>query len=243
MITYQLDYAAGRPQMYDYISREQKAKRIIKVLEEVLGKTNLKNLSVFDLGCSTGIIDNSLAKRFKLVVGGDIDKDALEFAKKNFKKTNLKFRFEDAMNLSFKDNSFDVVICTHIYEHVPNPKKVFNEIKRILKPKGVCYFAAVNKFWPLEPHYNLLFLSYLPKKLADMYIKLSRKGKIYYESPKTYWELKELTKSFEIIEYTEKILKNPNKFGFENIPTFIGIFTLILKYFVPTFFWILVKRG
>ena len=40
------------------------------------------------------------------------------------------------MKLSFKENSFDIVICTHVYEHVPNSKKLFDEIYRVLKPGG-----------------------------------------------------------------------------------------------------------
>lgn len=247
-MVYQLDYAAGRPQMYNQKSRQQKAKRIIKVLEEVLGKTNLKNLSVFDLGCSTGIIDNILSQKFKTVLGGDIDKEAVLFAKGNFKRKNLKFQIEDAMNLSFKDNSFDVVICTHIYEHVPDPKRLFQEIYRILKPKGVCYFAAVNKLWPLEPHYNLPLLSLLPKKVANFYISITNKGMRYFETPMTYWELKKLISPFLRIEYTDKILQNPKRFGFEDIlnpenplTLLIKLISPVLKYFSPTFFWILVK--
>lgn len=231
--------------MYDKKSREQKAIRIIKTLEDYFGKEKIKKLKVLDIGASTGIIDNILAGSFKEVVGTDIDKDAIKFASKNFtakrgnSKKNLKFKVEDAMKLTFKDNSFDIVICTHVYEHVPNQKILFNEIHRVLKPGGVCYLAAQNKLWPLEAHHNLLFLSYLPKNMADIYIKVSRNKDKYYETPVTYWEMKKLTKKFKQIDYTGKIISDPKKLGYSHsIPS---ILSPIAKYIMPTTFWILVK--
>lgn len=38
--------------------------------------------------------------------------------------------------LPFEDSSFDVVLCTEVYEHLENPTKATAELKRILKPDG-----------------------------------------------------------------------------------------------------------
>lgn len=248
MQDYQVDYAAGRPHMYDVKNREKKAYRIIKTLEDYFESQTLSNLTVLDIGSSTGIIDNILSTRFKKIVGTDIDKQAVAFSNKNFKKNNLIFKVEDAMQLSFKDNTFDVVICTQVYEHVPNAKKLFTEIHRVLKPRGVCYLAALNKLWPWEPHYDLLFLSWLPKSVANVYLRMARKTSLYYENPETYWKLKEMTKRFECVEYTDKILRDPSRFGYEDtIPknSFKSIIALLFsplsKFLAPTFFWILIK--
>ncbi len=236
---YQTDYASGRSQMYDKKSREVKAVRIIKTLSDYFGKNKLKSLTVLDVGASTGIIDNILAKSFKKVVGTDIDKDAIKFATKKFKKKNLTFKVEDAMKLTFKDNSFDIVICTHVYEHVPNSQKLFDEIYRVLKPSGVCYLAAINSLWPIEPHYDLPFLSYFPKTIANYYVQITGKAKKYYETPTTYWGMKALTRKFKQIDYTGKIVSNPKKFGYK-IPS-LAFIKPIAKYIMPTTFWILIK--
>ncbi len=246
MKKYQNEYASIRPQMYDSNSREIKAKHIVLTLEQYYGKGKLKELTVLDIGASTGIIDNYLAKYFKKVVGTDIDGGGIAFAKRKFKKTNLVFKKEDAMALTFKDNAFDVVICTHVYEHVPNVQKLFSELYRVLRPSGVCYLAAINALWPMEPHYDLPFLSYLPKSLANVYVRIKGK-KEYYETPVTYWGLMKLTSKFKQIDYTKKILQNPRVFGYDNKvlsifpPVVFKLVSSVAKYIAPTTFWILVK--
>lgn len=42
----------------------------------------------------------------------------------------------DICHLPFKDNSFDVVLCNHVIEHIPDETKALSEIYRVLKPKG-----------------------------------------------------------------------------------------------------------
>ena len=248
MRAYQQDYAAGRPQMYDYASRKQKAIRIIKTLKEYFGQKNLVHLAVLDIGASTGIIDSVLTKSFKRVVGTDIDKKAILHAKKKYVAKNLQFKVENAMALSFKENSFDVVICTHVYEHVPDAKILFKEIYRVLKPNGVCYFAAINSLWPLEPHYNLPFLSYFPKPIANFYVKLFGKANAYYETPLSYWSLRDLCHKFQIHDFTAKILRNPKRYGYEDklngfTATVAYLLSPLATYLAPTFFWILKKKS
>ncbi len=42
----------------------------------------------------------------------------------------------DICNLPFDDNSFDVILCNHVLEHIPNDTKAMQELYRILKPGG-----------------------------------------------------------------------------------------------------------
>lgn len=244
---YQFNYAAKNPLMYDKTSREQKARRLVKTLEDYFRERELKEMYLLDVGSSTGIIDNFLAQHFKKVVGTDIDKKAVKSAQKHFRKNNLKFKVGDAMKLEFRDNSFDVVTCLHIYEHVPNDNKLMREIYRVLKPGGVCYFAAGNRLWPLEFHHKLPFLSWLPQNLADIYVRLFKKADHYYESLRTYWGLKKLCSKFKIIEYTQTILRNPGKYGYNDsikgtVRGFAWLLSPLAKYLSSTFFWILLKE-
>jgi len=234
--------------MYDRKSRIIRAKRMIKTLEDYIGKGKLSELSLLEVGSSTGIICNELAKRFKKVVGIDIDKDGVKYAKKKYKRRNLTFKIGDAMNTGFKNDVFDVVVCAQVYEHVPDDVKLMSEIHRILKPGGVCYFAALNRLWPIEPHHNLLFLSWLPKSVGNPYVKLFCKADEYYENLRTPWNLEKLCRDFEIVKYTSKILRNPKIFGYEDrfdstIKRFLAkVWAPFSEYTAPTLFWILEKK-
>lgn len=42
----------------------------------------------------------------------------------------------DICDLPFDDDSFDVVLCNHVLEHIPNDKKAMQELYRIMKPEG-----------------------------------------------------------------------------------------------------------
>ncbi|MBT8299744.1 MAG: methyltransferase domain-containing protein [Maribacter sp.] len=42
----------------------------------------------------------------------------------------------DICNLPFEDNSYDVILCNHVLEHIPNDQKALQELYRILKPGG-----------------------------------------------------------------------------------------------------------
>lgn len=246
MSEYQLNCAATWPELYKKAPRRIRAIRIIKTLEDFLGKGKLKELTLLDVGSSTGIMDDVLATRFKEVLGIDIEKAAVRYAKQNFKRRNLKFKIDDAMNLSLGNDSFDIVICSQVYEHVPDPKKLFSEIYRVLKPGGICYLAAINGLWLWEPHYKLPFLSWPPKILSNLYVKLSGRADKYYENPRTYWGLQKLTRDFICSEYTQKILKEPKKFGYGTLTKRyvrypLWLLSPFLKYLTPTFFWLLKK--
>lgn len=42
----------------------------------------------------------------------------------------------DICNLPFKDNSYDVILCNHVLEHIPDDRKAMQELFRVLKPGG-----------------------------------------------------------------------------------------------------------
>lgn len=42
----------------------------------------------------------------------------------------------DIQNIQYPDNSFDVIFCSHVLEHVPDDKKAMSELHRVLKPEG-----------------------------------------------------------------------------------------------------------
>lgn len=43
----------------------------------------------------------------------------------------------DICNLPFKDNSYDIILCNHVLEHIPDDTKAMQELYRVLKPNGM----------------------------------------------------------------------------------------------------------
>lgn len=233
--------------MFNIAERQRKAKTMIAVLQDHL-PTELSKLSALNVGGSTGIIDDYLSDHFAQVVGIDIDEKAIAHARDNYQKKNLQFEVGDAMNIDYGPATFDVVVCSQVYEHVPDARVMMSEICRVLKPGGVCYFAAGNRIMWNEPHYNLPLLSVLPRSLANLYLKATKKGSSYYEKHLTYWGLKRLTVDFEITDYTGKIIFSPQQFAADYMikPGTLkaGLASFIARYFIwlaPGYIWILQK--
>lgn len=243
---YQYQFSSKSAAMFDTVGRERKARTMVAVISDAIGP--LKDLSLLDVGGSTGIIDNYLAGHFGNVVGIDIDDAAIKHARETHKKGNLEFMAADALSLPFPDDSFDVVICSQVYEHVPDPARMLDEIFRVLKPGGICYFAANNRLKLNEAHYNLPLLSVIPRPLAHIYMRLAGKGNYYYEQHLSYWGLRSLTKRFTRIDYTLKTVFDPEKYFTDYMIRPKGLKAasarIVLKYFYwasPAYIWLLQK--
>ena len=248
---YQHGYSKICLEMFNLRSRTLKSKKIYAVCKHFskTSKRDLRDLICLEIGCSAGIITRSLSKHFKMGIGCDIDHDAIHSASVT-ESNNALFAVADALNMPFKDQSIDVIICNHVYEHVPDSNKMVKEIYRILKDDGFCYFAAANKYMLIEGHYYLPFLSWLPKPIANLYLRITGKGQEYYEMLLSYFGLCKLLKDFGMHDYTIQIIRNPKKFmatdkiNENSILTKIPDFILnLLKPLVPTFIFILTKKG
>jgi len=234
------------PSVYLFDTRDRRARTIEAVLREFLGPPRGRLL---DIGSSSGAISYHMAGLFEQVVGVDVDDQALRFAAQRFKKTNLAFGLVDGTRLPFKDRQFDVVTCTHIYEHVADPHKLLAEIRRVLKFGGACYFAAANRLWPIEFHYQLPFLAWLPPSMANRYLKLCGKGNLYDVRLLTLGSLRGLVEGFSVVDYTPRIVERPAAYHVEYM-MLPGSLThrlarLILKYcywLFPTYIWLLTRR-
>lgn len=232
--------------VFDQDGRKEKANKILSVLSDYF-QGPLHTMNVLDLGCAGGIITRVLAPHFKRMVGTDIDLPALEYAR-SAETGHAAFLPSDAMNLPFKNDLFDVVICAHVYEHVPDSAKLIREIRRVLKQGGVCFFAAGNRVRLVEPHYGLPFLSILPTALADIYLRLTGKGSHYEEKHLTYWGLKRLVSGFQVLDYTKKIVRDPEKYSASDLcmPGSLKqksaiLFSRLAYGLVPTYIFLLKK--
>jgi len=245
---YQTDYARDHPELYDVAGREVKAKKIIAVLADYCGSDSLAGKTGLDVGCSSGIITHYLSKHLSSTWGVDIDAEAIAFARRQFGSEKLRFEASDGMVLGFPGVSFDIVVCSQVYEHVPDADRLMKEIHRVLRPGGVCYFSAGNRLSVIEPHYHLPFRSVVPKPVAHAYLRLLRRGDRYYETHRTLWGLRRLTSDFRVVDYTIRILREPARFYMDDFlregslaHRLVPLAAHGLYWVIPNYVWLLVK--
>ncbi|MEI6414039.1 MAG: class I SAM-dependent methyltransferase [Pseudomonadota bacterium] len=232
---------------FDAQGRRQKGFKVLAILSDYLG--DLDKLTLLDIGCSTGFMTALYAEHFRDVTGIDIDAPAVSHAAQhNTNVPNLHWLIQDSQCLGFRDAGFDVVICTHIYEHVPDAHRLMAEIHRVLKPGGVCFFSAGNRFSLMEPHYRLPLLSVIPKWLAHRYLALLGRGSHYYETHLSFVGLRKLVASFEVVDYTIRVVQEPVKFHAEDMiepssfkQRALLVFLKIFYGLCPTYLWVLKK--
>jgi SAM-dependent methyltransferase len=170
----------------------------------------------------------ALAPLFMRTLGLDYDDVALAHTPKR-NETMVTFIRGDAMALPFGDCSLEVVICAQVYEHVPNDSILFAEIFRVLKPGGVVFFSGPNKLFPVELHYSLPLLQWLPVPLADRWLRALGRGDHYYERSRTLWSLRGLLRSFVICDVTLEVLRDMKL-------TQSDLASRVLRY-IPGFVW------
>tara|TARA_Y100000034_G_C6896361_1_gene413357 strand:+ start:1101 stop:1796 length:696 start_codon:yes stop_codon:yes gene_type:complete len=126
-------------------------------------------LTALDIGCSGGRYCFSFAKLGMKTTGIDIAKKATDFASKKAKELgikNLNFQVGEAINLKFKTNTFDIIICIEVLHHLSNKdlKISLKEIKRVLKPNGILIIDLKNK---LNPIINLTYKHHTNKTFKN----------------------------------------------------------------------------
>ena len=236
----------------DPASRRKKADKILSVLQTHAKehKIDLSDQDCLDIGCSTCMITTHLVSHFKRVVGFDPDIKALQLANQYLEDDSpLKRLVGNGLCSPFPNESFDVIICNQIYEHVPDAQRLFDEIYRLLRNNGICYLSAGNRLMVMEPHYKLPFLSWLPPTLANAYLKITHNIDQYQEKHYSLWGLKALLHKFNITDYTLRVLKDPDRFHLDDmigksswIPKIPFPALKILRPIIPNFIFVLSKQ-
>ncbi len=108
-------------------------------LDEILLEYVDEESEVLELGCGTGQLSFRLADRVKSLIATDFSEKMISICKEKNTKENLIFQVEDAGDLSFLDQSFDVVVVANMLHIVPNIDAVTNEIKRVTRKGGIVF--------------------------------------------------------------------------------------------------------
>lgn len=124
---------------------------------------------IIDLGTADGLTLSIIKNDFPFAkcIGIEYSQELVE--------TNTDSRIAvlqgDVNSLKMPNNSFDIAIATAIIEHLPNPKRMLEEAKRVLRPNGLIVLTSPDPFWervatlighlPEEQHYTVMNLKEL----------------------------------------------------------------------------------
>ncbi len=120
-------------------------------------RRNLKRLSrehtfslALNLGTGEGDYDPMICQYCKKLIACDINEQDIAYARKlNAGLSNVRYQIEDALNLSFPDNHFDLITSVDVIEHVGEPERMVEEIQRVLKPDGIALITFPSLDFPL----------------------------------------------------------------------------------------------
>jgi len=203
---YQKNFSLLHPQIHDMASRSRKAQKIRQLLSDAKAIPDSQAAICLDIGCSSGLVASQLSPLCGQMIGMDYDGVALSLAPPTVRKAVFLLQ-GDAMSMPFRDESIDLVLCAQVYEHVPDDVRLFEEIYRVLRPGGVVFFSGPNWLFPVEPHYFLPFLHWLPEQWANFYLRFMRKGEQYYERSRHLWGLRRLLRRYSIEDVTLRTLE------------------------------------
>jgi SAM-dependent methyltransferase len=163
------------------------------------------DLEVLDVGCGYGHTAAALARRCRRVVGIEPSPGLVAYAaesRDNSGLSNLEFRRQSVFELR-DESRYDLAVLDNVLEHLADQPLALRNISTALKPGGVLFLLVPNKLWPVEVHYRLPFLSYLPLRLANLYLRVTGRGRDYTDASfaPTYWRMKRLLRSRPELEY------------------------------------------
>ncbi|WP_343485493.1 methyltransferase domain-containing protein [Allomuricauda sp. d1] len=121
-----------------------------EVSKELAKEADLNGLEVLDIGCGLGGPCRMLADDYNCnVTGIDLSHEYIRTARALSKLVKLdhktKFLVGDAANLPFDDGSFDAVWTQHAQMNIPEKKKFYSEIKRVLRHRGLFLYYDIFK--------------------------------------------------------------------------------------------------
>jgi SAM-dependent methyltransferase len=159
--------------------------------------------TVLDVGCGYGHTAYELAQRCDEVVGiepfAELARHGIELARD---RKNLEIRHQGIETLEDRDR-YDLIVLDNVFEHLPDQRGALVRLTAALRPGGVLYLLMPNKLWPIEVHYQLPFLSYLPVPLASRYLRWTGRGTDYTDASyaPTYFGLRRMLDAHPELHY------------------------------------------
>lgn len=169
---------------------------------------NMPESDLLDIGCGNGRFAVLLAEKIKSYTGIDPDKEYIEYANKNIKIKNAKFKVGRGEKIGL-ENKFDIVLYSFSWHYIQNYENAIEELEKVIKKNGIVVILepplkprgyAIPKLNKSSPEFSLESWQKKLKnlKIAQEALKKQDKFKVvrFEEEGKRLWILKPIKDSY-----------------------------------------------
>ncbi len=104
-----------------------------------------ENSKILDIGCGRGFLTKDIAKEAKKVIGIDISKNKINFAREFSNRNNITYINGDATKFKFKEK-FDYIVLSNVLEHIEERNIFLSKIKNLGK-HFLIRVPMINRSW------------------------------------------------------------------------------------------------
>ena len=128
---------------YDTVENKTRDLEARALRESVAGE----NLDILEIGCGTGKNTEWLLTKANKLTGADFSEAMLAKAKRKIVAENVEFRRLDLRkDWNLPENSFDLITCSLVLEHIENLDFVFQQAGKVLRNSGCFYIGELHPF-------------------------------------------------------------------------------------------------